>query len=125
MPWVSSSAFSSLLAKAARVDAITAENERLLLAVKKAEDERTDLLNRLLEKNQVRPLSEPMPIVKPGPTFDIISPFGAIDESMEKLARDTWIEDEAQGLAQEQGVDMNTARIMAEQVFTRRHQPLN
>jgi len=126
MPWLNSATYAELLAKAARVDALMAEIERLRLDLDRERTERIDLTNRLLEKNQVRPLSEPMPAPRPsGPTFDIISPFQSLDAETEKLARDAWIDDLAQGYVEEGGVDSNTARIMAEQVFTRQHQPLN
>ena len=127
MPWVSSAAYSALLAKAARVDALVAENERLRCDVDRERTERLDVLNRLLEKQQTRPLSEPMPAPRSQITnVPIISPFGALDEESEYAARTAWIEDLAQGFVEDgRTEDIQTARIMASSEYTQRFQQIN
>ena len=126
MPWLTTASYSDLLVKAARVDALQAEAERLLLTIEELKQERADLLNRLLEKSQIRPLSEPMPAPRPqAPVFPVISPFQAIDEQTEELARAAWVEDLAEGYVDEKRVDIETARRMAQSEYTRRYQPLN
>lgn len=127
MPWISSAVHLNLLTKAARVDALVAETERLILGIKELKEERADLLNRLLEKQQIRPLSEPMPAHKP-PEFasiPIISPFGAVDKETEDAAREAWVSDLAEGYVEDQKVDADTARQMALQEYTRRYTPIN
>lgn len=126
MPWVSSAAYSALLTKAARADALAAENERLRENVERERSERIDVTNRLLEKSQIRPLSEPMPAARSNaPVFPVISPFGALDNETEDLAREAWVADLAQGYVEEKDVDIQTARTMALGEYTRRFQPLN
>lgn len=126
MPWLSFSAYTELLAKAASVDALKAETERLCLDLKAQREENKDLLNRLLESRQIRPLSEPMPAPRvQAPVFPVISPFQALDAETETLAREAWVNDLAEGLAVEKGVDLDTARRMALSEYTQRYQPIN
>lgn len=78
-----------------------------------------DLLDRLLAKNNLTPVSEP--IIKP-PAAEILAPSGAADAEIQDAYKESWIREETQYLMTELGCDSGTARGYAEQQYIAKHQ---
>jgi hypothetical protein len=85
-----------------------------------AKKENRDLLDRLLAKHNVQPITEPaQPSTRPP---DILAPFGVNDAEIQDAFKESWIREETQYIVNSLGCDEGTARTYAEQEYVARHQ---
>jgi hypothetical protein len=82
----------------------------------RAQDENRALLDRLLQKNNVAPVSESPKSTQP--VIEVISPSGAVPPEMQDAVRDSWVQEEADYVAMTQGLDADRARQEAMKRFT-------
>ncbi len=80
------------------------------------------LLDRLLARNNVEPVLGD--IRSPQPTVEVLSPFGAIPLEAHDAIRQSWIEEEAEYIAGNEGLNAERATQEAERRYTRQHQKI-
>lgn len=85
-----------------------------------AEKESRKLLDRLLAKNNVEPLSQPEKAVAPPP--EILTPFGVADAEIQDALKESALREETQYIMGKLGCDESTARGYAEQWYLDQHQ---
>lgn len=97
---------ATIRAMQAHIETLQARNAAL-------EAERTALLDRLLEKRNIAPITEPE---KPAltPAVQIIAPYGVPKEA-EDAIRASWIAEETEYLQVSAGYEYERARSIAEQ----------
>lgn len=101
----------------AHVEALEKQIEYLKGELEKSRQECKDLLDRLLQKHNVTPVSEPIAAKEP---IQVITPFGVLPGEMENLVKDSWLRDEAEHWVN-QGYDESRARQMAEDEYMKQH----
>jgi len=78
---------------------LRARNDRL-------ESERSELLNRLLERNNIDPIRESTAqAVQPRNSIQIISPASSMLPEMEEAVKDSWVKEEMTYIQQVEGVE--------------------
>lgn len=101
----------------AHVEALNAQIEFLKGELAKSQQENKDLLDRLLLKHSVTPISEPIQSKDP---IQVLTPFGVLPGEMEDLVKDSWIRDEMEHWINE-GYDEIRARQIANDEYLRQH----
>ncbi len=89
----------------------------------KAEQEKLDLLNRLLERHNVTPVGAKPETPAQSP-IQVLSPFPTVPPEMEEPLKDSWINEETEFIIQTRGVSPELARLEAERVFFAQHKAL-
>ncbi len=114
----------------AHVQALEAQIAYLKERLEKAEREKREveesarvradaLLDRLLAKNNVSPVAEP---VSAKPPLDVITPFGVGGPDVEKAYKESWLREETEHIMNRDGCDEGTARAYAEQEYVAQFQ---
>lgn len=101
----------------AHVEALNAQIEFLKGELAKSQQEVKDLLDRLLAKNNVTPLSEPIQSKEP---IQVLTPFGVLPGEMEDLVKDSWLRTEMEHWMNE-GYDETRARQIANDEYLKQH----
>lgn len=84
------------------------------------EQEKRRLLDRVLEKNNVAPISEPAQSTVSAP--DVLAPFGIAVADVQDALRESWLREETEYIMGKLGCDEGTARSYAEQEYLTQHQ---
>lgn len=102
----------------AHVEALNAQIEYLKAQLAEAKQECKDLLDRVLLKANVTPVSEPLASSRE--PIQVIAPMGVIPGEMEDLVKQSWLRTEAEHWMNE-GYDEFRAKQMAEQEYLKQH----
>lgn len=96
--------------------ALEAQIADLQKRLDRAQDENRALLDRLLQRHNVAPMSEPPKAS--APVIEVISPSGTVPPEMQDAVRESWVQEEAEYVATMQGLDAARARQEAVRRFT-------
>lgn len=81
--------------------------------------ENRELLDRLLAKNNITPVTER--VIATPPQADILTPFGASDAEVQDAYKESWVREEMEYIISQLGCDEGTARGYAEREFIAKH----
>lgn len=76
------------------------------------------LLDRVLAKNNIAPVTEQPKPVQP----DILAPYGAGDADIQAAYKESWLREETEHIMNRDGCDEGTARAYAEQEYVAQFQ---
>jgi hypothetical protein len=102
----------------AHVRALEAQIKWLQEQLARSQQEERNLLDRLLIRANVTPMSEPLQSTKE--PIQVMTPFGVLPGEMEDLVKDSWIRDEMEHWMN-QGYDEARARQVANDEYLRQH----
>lgn len=108
----------------AHIRALEVRIEDLKAQLADERKERQALLNRLLEKHNVAPItpSDPQPRT---PTIEIINPYGVLTPELEDATRESWLREEMDYIRMTQGIEEpERLRSLAEDSYISHHQVL-
>ena len=109
----------------ALIATLQAQISRLEQLLEKERNERQQLLDRLLAKNNVEPV-QPKPEARAKNPIQIVSPFGnAATPEMVEALKDSWVQEETFYLIAEHGLPEAQAKEMAEARWISEHKVID
>ena len=106
------------------VQALQSQIDDLRQRLDASEQERKDLLDRLLSRNNVEPLRQSEPARATAPPIQYIAPFGVQPAEIEQPLRDSWIEEETAYVMQTTGMDWERSHAEAQRRYIGQHRTI-
>lgn len=105
----------------ATVTALQGQIDDLKTRLDASETERARLLDRLLAKNNIEPVTVAAP-PNPQPSLRVLSPSTASTPEERTAYELSWLEEETEWLMQQHGYDSERARSVAQMNYIQHHQ---
>lgn len=108
-----------------RIALLQAQIADLQKRLDRADKERKVLLDRLLAKNNIEPVSPPEVRPEMPRPVEVLHPFGVLPPEAVDAVRESWVREEMEYIEMNEGVTGERARALAEQRFSEQHRAIH